>query len=142
MCINADEKLEQLLSTDAKLKEEWSNDHKLKNDPRVTKVGKIMRALSLDELPQIFNVLRGEMSFVGPRPIVEEEIRKYNNNFSAYKSIRPGITGLWQINGRNDTDYSIRVKMDTTYAGSLNYFSDMAILFKTIPAILSTRGAY
>lgn len=142
MCTNADAKLQTLLHTDSALRAEWEKDHKLKNDPRITRIGKFIRAFSLDELPQIFNVLRGEMSFVGPRPIVEAEISKYDKQFQIYKSVRPGITGLWQISGRNDTTYHHRVSLDSEYAQIVNFFLDVSILIKTIPVALSQKGAY
>lgn len=142
MCLNADEKLKDLLKQNQDLKKEWQLDHKLKNDPRITRVGKMIRALSLDETPQIFNVLKGEMSFVGPRPIVEEEISKYGNQFRDYISVRPGITGLWQINGRNDTSYDRRVTMDAKYANLADLKLDLKILVKTVPVALSKKGAY
>jgi lipopolysaccharide/colanic/teichoic acid biosynthesis glycosyltransferase len=142
MCVNASQKLEKLLEDDSSLRAEYEKFCKLKEDPRVTRVGKFIRSFSLDELPQVFNIIKGDMSFVGPRPIFEEEIAKYNGNFSDYKSLLPGITGLWQINGRSDTSFNIRVKMDERYARYMNLYFDLTILFKTIPAILSKRGAY
>jgi exopolysaccharide production protein ExoY len=142
MCLNADERLEELLKDNDNLRVEWEMDHKLKNDPRITRLGRVVRALSFDELPQIFNVLKGEMSFVGPRPIVEAEIAKYGNRFAEYKSIRPGITGMWQINGRNDISYAKRVAMDARYAKLADLKLDLKILVKTVPAALSKKGAY
>ena len=142
MCMGADELLERLLSANPDLRKEWAMDQKLKDDQRITKIGKVIRALSLDELPQIFNVLKGEMSFVGPRPIIEEEISKYGDKFEYYKKVRPGITGLWQINGRNDVSYEKRVSFDTNYSKNLNLKLDLFILAKTVPIALSKKGAY
>jgi Undecaprenyl-phosphate galactose phosphotransferase WbaP len=142
MCLNANERLKELLKENEDLRTEWVMDHKLKNDPRITRVGKVIRALSLDELPQVFNVLKGEMSFVGPRPIVEDEVPKYGKQFNDYKNVRPGITGLWQTNGRNDISYDERVKMDKEYVNYNHFTMDLKILLKTIPAALSKKGAY
>ena len=142
MSVDATERLSQVLKDDPKAAEEWARDHKLKNDPRVTPFGRFLRRSSLDELPQIWNILKGEMSFVGPRPIVRDEVNKYGAQFIAYKSVPPGITGLWQISGRNDVDYDERVILDTKYAKSRNIWVDFGILLKTIPAILLSRGAY
>lgn len=142
MCLNAEEKLQEILSSDEALLKEWVTDHKLRNDPRITRVGRIIRALSLDEIPQIFNVLKGEMSFVGPRPIVEAEIVKYGKDFRNYTQMRPGITGLWQVNGRNDTSYENRVAFDKKYVKEVTLAQDLLILLKTIPAALSKKGAY
>jgi undecaprenyl-phosphate galactose phosphotransferase len=105
-------------------------------------VGKILRKFSLDELPQIFNVIKGDMSFVGPRPIVKDEIKKYGFDFEYYQSVSPGITGLWQISGRNDTDYFKRVRLDKKYTLERNLSLDLKIILKTLPAVLSRRGAY
>lgn len=142
MVPNAEEKLAKLLETHPELKREWEVDHKLKNDPRVTRVGKVIRALSLDELPQLWNVIKGEMSFVGPRPIVEAEVPKYGKHFRIYKSVKPGITGLWQINGRNDISYEARVNFDRNYVEKMSFTQDILIMGKTIPVALSKKGAY
>lgn len=142
MCLNAEERLKEILYQNPALAREWELDQKLRNDPRITRFGKIIRALSLDELPQIFNVLRGEMSFVGPRPIVEAEIEKYGDCFKKYTSVKPGITGLWQINGRNDTSYESRIALDSRYVNDLNLNQDLFIILKTIPVALSKKGAY
>ncbi len=142
MCVNAQEKLNEVLKDNPALREEWEQTQKLKDDPRVTKIGKVIRALSLDELPQIFNVLKGEMSFVGPRPIVEAEIVKYSHHFKDYISVRPGITGLWQVSGRNDTTYEERVILDRTYVAQHSFNLDLKIIFKTLPVALSKKGAY
>jgi len=142
MCVHAEEKLQVVLRKNPTLRAEWEKDHKLKKDPRITKVGRVIRALSLDEIPQIFNVIKGEMSFVGPRPIVEAEISKYGKSYKYYTRVKPGITGIWQINGRNDTTYENRVAMDKHYSQSLNFLTDLKIIIKTVPAALSKKGAY
>jgi UDP-galactose-lipid carrier transferase len=139
---NSKEILEQILSNDEAIRKEWLKDFKLKNDPRVTPLGRILRQTSLDELPQLFNVLFGQMSLVGPRPIIEEEINKYQNDFYYYKLVRPGITGLWQISGRNDVDYAERVRLDVYYIKNWSLWYDFIILFKTINIVLKRSGAY
>lgn len=142
MVVNAEEKLTELLKSDPHLKREWEIDHKLRNDPRVTRIGKFIRTLSLDELPQLWNVIKGEMSFVGPRPIVEAEVPKYGNHFRIYKSVKPGITGLWQVSGRNDISYEARVNFDRHYVEKMSFAQDLLIIGKTIPVALSKKGAY
>ena len=117
-------------------------DQKLKNDPRITRVGNFLRKTSLDELPQLFNVLLGQMSLVGPRPIVKNEIEKYDVVYELYKSVRPGITGLWQISGRNNTTYEERVNFDKEYIENWTFFSDLIILIKTIKVVIFREGAY
>jgi len=142
MVIDADGVLEKLLENDADLRAEWAADFKLKEDPRVTPVGAFLRRTSLDELPQLLNVLRGEMSLVGPRPVVADEMTRYGNNSHYYKSVRPGMTGLWQISGRNDTDYSNRVYLDAWYVKNWSLWTDIVILVKTIGVVLNRQGAY
>lgn len=142
MAVDAERRLHELLASDPDARAEWEQDHKLRHDPRVTKLGDFLRRTSLDELPQLFNVLRGEMSLVGPRPIVTGEIAKYGKRFRHYCAVKPGITGLWQISGRNDTTYRARVAMDCIYAKSRNVGLDLAILFFTVPAVLTRRGSY
>lgn len=142
MCMDSQQKLEKLLATDAAAKMEWESLHKLKNDPRITKIGKFLRKTSLDELPQLFNVLKGDMSLVGPRPIVRDEIHYYNDDSYYYKLVKPGITGLWQISGRSDTDYTKRVRLDVWYVKNWSLWYDFAILLKTIPVLLTRNGAY
>ncbi len=142
MVQNADEVLESYLKRDPELRAQWRRDHKLKNDPRVTRVGKFLRKTSLDELPQIWNVLRGEMSLVGPRPIVQAEIPKYGKRFELYCKVRPGITGMWQISGRNDTSYEERVKFDEYYVRNWSVWLDLYILVRTVKTVLLTEGAY
>ncbi len=121
---------------------EWKSNHKLKNDPRITKIGFFLRELSFDEIPQIYNIIKGDMSFVGPRPIVEKEIEKYGVHFNDYKKCKPGLTGLWQVSGRNNTTYKERVNFDMFYIKNKSFLLDVKILFKTIPTVLSRRGAY
>jgi lipopolysaccharide/colanic/teichoic acid biosynthesis glycosyltransferase len=124
------------------LKDEWLKDQKLKHDPRITRVGHILRKTSLDELPQLINVLAGEMSLVGPRPIVKEEIKKYGEAFETYIQVKPGITGLWQISGRNNVSYADRIRADETYVANWSVWMDIYILICTIPEVVKGRGAY
>ncbi|MBK1632454.1 hypothetical protein CKO31_17245 [Thiohalocapsa halophila] len=142
MVPNAQQVLEHLLETDAEARREWEQDFKLKNDPRVTKVGKILRETSLDELPQLWNVLRGDMSLVGPRPIVLDELDRYGDEAAYYLEVRPGITGVWQVSGRNDTDYAYRVSLDSWYARNWSLWYDIVILVKTVRVVLNRSGAY
>ncbi len=142
MVIDSAERLAHLLATDDKARAEWDRDHKLKHDPRVTPIGRFLRKSSLDELPQLFNVLRGEMSLVGPRPIVAEEIGRYGRHIVAYRAVRPGITGLWQISGRNNVSYRRRVALDVAYARSRSIGLDCKILFMTVPKVIFARGSY
>jgi Undecaprenyl-phosphate galactose phosphotransferase WbaP len=121
---------------------EWQRDHKLKNDPRVTPIGRWLRRLSLDELPQLLNVLAGQMSLVGPRPIVQDEIEKYGRRFGLYSRVRPGITGLWQVSGRNNTTYDERIALDEYYVHNWSVWFDTYILLRTIKTVLYTEGAY
>jgi len=136
--------LANLLMKDEKLKMEFEQTHKIKNDPRITTIGKLLRKTSLDELPQFINVLKNEMSIVGPRPIVNKEKKKYGKNLKKVLSIRPGITGLWQVSGRNNLTYKTRVKLDLNYAENYNFLMDIRILIRTIGVILFPldRGAY
>lgn len=142
MACNAAELLESYLAAHPNLRREWEEDHKLKNDPRITKIGHFLRKTSLDELPQIWNVLRGEMSLVGPRPIVADEIPKYQECFDLYTKVRPGITGLWQISGRNNTTYAERVQLDSYYVRNWSLWLDLYILVRTIKVVLLREGAY
>lgn len=121
---------------------EWDETHKLRNDPRITPIGVIVRKLSLDEFPQLINVLRGEMSIVGPRPIVEDEVARYGRFFEHYCLVKPGLTGLWQISGRNDTTYQERVALDVSYISRKSIALDALLLMKTVPAVLFARGSY
>lgn len=142
MIINSKEVLEHLLSTDPEARTEWDKDFKLKNDPRITPIGSFLRKTSLDELPQLLNVLRGEMSLVGPRPVVEEELQRYGDDKAYYLMAKPGMTGLWQVSGRNDVDYTTRVYFDSWYVKNWGVWNDIAILFKTIGVVLKRDGAY
>jgi exopolysaccharide production protein ExoY len=142
MAADAERRLTDLLAHDPVARAEWDKDHKLRNDPRVTKLGAFLRKSSLDELPQLFNVLRGEMSLVGPRPIVDAEIAKYGRRFKSYCAVKPGITGLWQVSGRNDVSYRARVAMDCIYARRRNVVMDGLIIAATVPAVLMRRGSY
>ena len=135
------EVLEEYLLYNPVAAEEWKRDHKLASDPRITSIGNVLRATSLDELPQLVNVLRGDMSLVGPRPITSAETSFYGSLISFYASVRPGITGLWQVSGRSDVDYTSRVVLDRCYATVNNVFMDLAILLSTPVAVLSRRGA-
>ena len=142
MVVDAEQRLQDLLSTDAQARCEWLRDHKLKRDPRITPIGNFLRKSSLDELPQFFNILRGEMSLVGPRPIVSGEIPRYGRYLKCYASVKPGLTGLWQISGRSNTSYRRRVAMDVAYARAKSVRLDLRILFATVPAVLGARGSY
>ena len=142
MVENADEVLETTLRTDEQARCEWERDYKLKKDPRITSIGRILRSTSLDELPQLFNVLRGEMSLVGPRPVVQDELERYGEQLDLYLETWPGMTGLWQISGRNDTNYGKRVSLDAWYARNWSLWYDIVILIKTIPVLFQRRGAY
>ncbi len=143
MCVDAEEKLKELLRKDPEARKEWETYFKLKNDPRVTRVGRFLRKTSLDELPQIFNVIKGDMSFVGPRPVVKEEIEKYYKDLAVfYYKVKPGITGLWQVSGRNDTDYNLRVRLDIQYVLNWSFWLDLLIMLKTIKVVLKREGAY
>tara|TARA_Y100001933_G_scaffold86579_1_gene87825 strand:- start:82 stop:516 length:435 start_codon:yes stop_codon:yes gene_type:complete len=128
--------LKELLVQNKDIKNEFENTRKLVNDPRITEIGKLLRFTSLDELPQIFNVLKGDMSFIGPRPIVKSEIKKYGKDFKKAFSIKPGISGLWQVSGRNNLSYSKRVDLDIFYAKHINFFLDLKIFIKTLIVIL------
>ena len=136
--------LENILKNDNNLKKEFEETHKLKKDPRITTIGKLLRKSSLDELPQFINVLRGEMSIVGPRPIVKDEKKKYGKNIKKVLSIKPGITGLWQVSGRNNLTYKKRVMLDLNYVRNYNLLMDIRILIRTFGVILFPldRGAY
>lgn len=142
MVMNGDEILKDYLKNNPESAEEWKATQKLQKDPRVTRLGKFLRSTSLDELPQLINVLKGDMSLVGPRPIVRNEIEHYNNDIIHYYRVRPGITGLWQVSGRNDVSYAQRVQMDSWYVRNWSLWHDIAILFKTFPAVFKRSGAY
>lgn len=142
MIPNAERALRELLERQPELEAEWVRDHKLRNDPRITNIGRFLRRTSLDELPQIWNVIRGEMSLVGPRPVVREELMRYGRSLPVYLSAKPGITGLWQVTGRNDTNYRRRVALDTYYVRRRSFLLDLYILIKTTRVVLGGDGAY
>jgi lipopolysaccharide/colanic/teichoic acid biosynthesis glycosyltransferase len=143
MVMDADRRLAALLATDADARAEWEASRKLKNDPRVTWIGRVLRATSLDELPQLINVLKGEMSLVGPRPVQASELAAYYGAAAQhYMAVRPGITGPWQISGRSDTSYAQRVALDVAYATQPSLVTDVKILLRTPAAVLARRGAY
>lgn len=142
MVMDAPERLRQLLDSDSTAAAEWATSYKLHYDPRITPIGNLLRRSSLDELPQLFNVLKGEMSIVGPRPVTEEELVRYSRAVKAYKACRPGITGLWQVSGRSTTTYSRRVACDKFYARNWSMALDAKILIITIPSLLDTDSAY
>lgn len=142
MVVDADDVLKRHLDTDSDARTEWERDFKLRDDPRVTPIGRFLRRTSLDELPQLWNVLKGEMSLVGPRPIVEEELTRYGDQVGYYLETRPGITGLWQISGRNNTSYDDRVALDSWYVRNWSLWYDLVILVKTINVVLRGKGAY
>ena len=142
MATDAPERLRQLLERDPIAAAEWTFNRKLRNDPRVTVIGAILRRSSLDELPQLFNVLKGDMSIVGPRPVTEEELVRYSGAVNAYLACRPGITGLWQVSGRSTTTYNKRIACDTFYARNWSMTLDAKIVIVTIPALLLSDGAY
>ncbi|NPV90423.1 MAG: undecaprenyl-phosphate galactose phosphotransferase WbaP [Firmicutes bacterium] len=142
MATNSQEILQRLLETDPEIKKEWEENFKLKDDPRVTRVGKILRRTSLDELPQILNVLKGEMSLVGPRPIVMDEVPKFGKYAPDYFMVLPGITGLWGVSGRSDIEYNERVQMEAWYVRNWSLWLDITLLFKTVGVVLGKKGAY
>ena len=142
MCLKSDEKLKELLHNDPEARAEWEKDFKLKNDPRITRSGAFLRKTSLDELPQLLNVLRGEMSLVGPRPVVEAELPRYGDYLGDYLMVKPGITGMWQVNGRSDTTYGERVQMDSWYVRNWSVWLDLMLLSRTIKAVFKCKGAY
>jgi lipopolysaccharide/colanic/teichoic acid biosynthesis glycosyltransferase len=139
---DAAERLQNILLNDPQARAEWARDHKLRRDPRITPFGRFLRASSLDELPQLFNIIRGEMSVVGPRPIVQAEVVKYGPRFESYRRMRPGLTGLWQVSGRNNVHYRRRVAMDVLYSRRSSFLLDMKIVAMTLPAVLMSKGSY
>jgi len=142
MVVDANVRLKELLASDPEARAEWARDHKLKKDPRTTRFGEFLRKSSLDELPQLFNVLKGDMSIVGPRPIVLEEMVRYRRYFREYCSVRPGITGLWQVSGRNHVSYRRRVAMDVCFVRSRSFWLHLRIMAATIPSVGLARGAF
>lgn len=142
MRVDAAEVLRRHLAQDDAARAEWAASRKLRNDPRITRLGRVLREYSVDELPQLLNVIRGDMSLVGPRPVVEDELSYYGSKAEAYFAARPGITGLWQVSGRSDTHYARRVELDAEYVRSWSHGQDMKILLRTVPAVLGARGSY
>jgi len=142
MCVNSSDVLEQYLAKHPKARTEWSRTHKLRTDPRITPVGLFLRRYSLDELPQVWNVLRGQMSLVGPRPIVAAEVEKYADRFEFYCRVKPGVTGLWQVSGRSKLSYDARVKLDCDYVNRWSLFRDTRILACTFKSVVNRDGAY
>lgn len=142
MVIDADAQLKALFDRDPAARAEWLRSHKLRHDPRVTAVGRVLRRTSLDELPQLFNVLAGTMSLVGPRPIVESEVPRYGRHFVRYCALRPGITGLWQVSRRGGTSYRRRVALDVAYARARSPALYVVIVMRTVPTVLAGRGAW
>lgn len=140
MGTDAHERLRQIIETDPQRAEEWRTHFKLRDDPRVTKVGRVLRATSFDELPQVFNILKGDMSVVGPRPITDEELDLYGEARADYESVRPGLTGPWQVTGRRENDFASRAELDSEYASGLSFGHDLMIVLKTIPEVLNRQG--
>lgn len=142
MCIDADKKLEEILAKNPQMREEWEKERKFQNDPRVTKFGKFLRKTSLDELPQLINILLGQMSFVGPRPVTEPELERYGQFRDYVLSVTPGLSGMWQTSGRSDTDYEERIMLDLYYIQNWSIWLDIWILIKTVYVVVKGRGAY
>ena len=141
MCIGADKKLKEYLENNEEARKEFEKAHKLQNDPRITKIGNFLRKTSLDELPQMINILRGDMSFVGPRPVVEKEVEDYGKNKEKFLSVKPGLTGYWQVNGRSNTTYEERMKMELYYVDNCSLWLDIKIFFKTFITVFKKEGA-
>lgn len=142
MVEDAETLLDGILESDPVAADEWAADQKLRNDPRVTRIGRFLRRTSIDELPQLLNIIAGDMSIVGPRPIVDDEVKRYGEHIQYYDSVRPGVLGLWQVSGRNDTGYDKRVELDVEYAQTHSALEDVRIILKAVPAVLLSRGAY
>jgi lipopolysaccharide/colanic/teichoic acid biosynthesis glycosyltransferase len=142
MVSDAEQKLKNLLETDPEFKKEWQENYKLHKDPRITRIGKILRRTSIDEFPQLINILKGEMSLVGPRPIIDDEIEKYGEDFTRVFSAKPGLTGLWQVSGRSDANYLDRVAYDIYYQQSWSVWLDLWIIFQTFGVVIIGKGAY
>lgn len=141
MCIGADKKLKEYLEQNEEARKEFEENQKLKDDPRITKLGNFLRKTSLDELPQMINILKGDMSFVGPRPVVDGEIEKYGTNKAKFLSVKPGLTGYWQANGRSNTTYDERIEMELYYVNNQSLWLDIKILFKTFISVIKREGA-
>ncbi len=142
MCVNSAEVLEEYLSRHPEARVEWNKTHKLREDPRITPIGSFLRRYSLDELPQLWNVLTGQMSLVGPRPIVAAEVEKYGDCFNCYCSVKPGLTGLWQVSGRSELSYDARVALDCEYVQRWSLAKDVMILMKTFSSVVNQDGAF
>jgi len=142
MCVDSTQVLEDYLAAHPEARAEWRTTHKLKNDPRLTRIGVFLRKSSLDELPQFWNVLRGSMSLVGPRPIVAAEVEKYGKYFADYCKVKPGLTGLWQVSGRNEVTYDERVQLDCRYVREWSLLNDAKIMVKTLSSVINQDGAY
>jgi undecaprenyl-phosphate galactose phosphotransferase len=142
MVVDADRTLAEVLRADPEARAQWERDFKLRSDPRITPIGRFLRTTSLDELPQLFNVIAGDMSLIGPRPIVAEEIERYGEAFRHYCACRPGMTGLWQVSGRNGVDYVRRVKFDVQYATTWSFPLDLIVLCRTVVVVTRRSGAY
>ena len=142
MCVDSAQVLEDYLAAHPEARVEWRSTHKLKDDPRVTRIGVFLRKSSLDELPQFWNVLRGSMSLVGPRPIVAAEVEKYGKYFADYCKVKPGLTGLWQVSGRNEVTYDERVQLDCRYVREWSLSGDVKIMLRTLASVIKRGGAY
>jgi lipopolysaccharide/colanic/teichoic acid biosynthesis glycosyltransferase len=142
MCVNSGEVLEDYLAQHPEARVEWNKTHKLRNDPRITRLGVILRRYSLDELPQLWNVLMGQMSLVGPRPIVAAEVEKYGDCFDCYCRVKPGLTGLWQVSGRSELSYDARVALDCEYVEHWSLTKDFLILLRTFSSVVNQDGAF
>lgn len=142
MVTDSDKVLKSLLESDPTARAEWERTQKLTNDPRITAVGKFLRQSSLDELPQLINVIRGDMSLVGPRPVVPSEVGRYGEKLGLYLQARPGITGVWQVSGRNDCGYDKRIEMDANYVRNWRISNDIVILMRTLGAVIARKGSY
>ena len=141
MCIDADKKLKKYLEQNEEARKEFEENQKLKDDPRITKIGNFLRKTSLDEFPQMINILKGEMSFIGPRPVVDGEIEKYGANKNKFLSVKPGLTGYWQVNGRSNTTYAERIDMELYYVDNQSLWLDIKIFFKTFISVIKKEGA-
>jgi len=142
MVVNADAHLAELLNSDPDARAEWMRDQKLQRDPRITRLGLFLRRSSIDELPQLINVLKGDMSIVGPRPIIESEVVRYGRYFADYTMVKPGLTGLWQVSGRNHLSYRRRVALDVSYVRNQTFMLNVKIVAMTVPAVLLSKGSW
>jgi lipopolysaccharide/colanic/teichoic acid biosynthesis glycosyltransferase len=141
MVVNSDQVLEALLKSSPEARQEWQHSQKLTKDPRITPLGKFLRQSCLDELPQLINVIRGEMSLVGPRPVLPSELKRYGDKLGLYLQARPGITGVWQVSGRGECGYDVRVEMDAEYVRKWRFTADLAILLRTLVIVLARKGS-